>query len=101
MRGQGTPQGIAAIFVACLLNLTLSAQDPKPDATAETKARISQLFTLGNSYLAEKKHDQAIDTYRELLKLEPLHPSGQHNLGVALANTRRHQEALEAFLRSL
>jgi tetratricopeptide (TPR) repeat protein len=97
MRRQYPLPYIAAFFVACVLCLTLSAQDVKSDATPETKSKVSQLFALANSYLAEKKHDQAIDTYRELLKLEPMHPSAQYNLGVALANTRRYPEALEAF----
>lgn len=93
MRRQHASQYFAAFCAACFLCLTLSAQEVKTDA----KARVTQLFELGNSYMAEKKFDQAIDTYRELLRVEPMHPSAYHNLGASLGNTKRHQEALEAF----
>lgn len=97
MKRQHPSQYLAAFCAACLLCLALSAQDVKTDANADTNTRVTQLFELGNSYMAEKKYDQAIDTYRELLKIEPMHPSALANLGGSLANTKRFQEALEAY----
>lgn len=88
---------LGALCTASLLCLTLSAQDVKTDTVVDNKARVTELFQIGISYMAEKKYDQAIDTYRELLRIEPMHPSAYHNLGVAFGNTRRHQDALEAY----
>lgn len=97
MRNHSPYQYLAAVCAACLLCLTLTAQEVQTDAKADKNTRVSELFALGNSYMAEKKYDQAIDTYRELLKIEPMHPTAYHNLGAALGNTRRGQEALEAY----
>ncbi len=88
---------VTVFCVASLFCLTLSAQEIKTNADEKTKTRVNELFELAISYAKEKKFDQAIDTWRELLRLDPVNPYALHNLGAALSNTKRHQEALEAF----
>jgi tetratricopeptide (TPR) repeat protein len=85
------------LFLACSVVFLLCASVPAQDNAEERQAKVDRLFQQGISYANQKKFDQAIEAYRELLKIEPKHPSALHNLGAALGNTRRHQEALEAF----
>lgn len=97
MKRQHRSRYLVVFCAVCLFCLAVSGQDVRPADAADPKARVDQLFELGISYGKDKKYDLAIDTYRELLKIEPMHPSALHNLGVVLGNTKRHQEALEAF----
>ena len=97
MKRQYPVQSLAVFCVLFLFCLGLSAQDVSTDAKIDTKTKVAQLFELGNSYMSEKKYDQAIDTYRELLKIEPMHPSAFANLGASLANSKRFPEAAEAY----
>ena len=97
MPNQLTYHYLVAVCIVCLLCLTITAQDVAPEANADKKAKVAQLFELGNSYMTEKKYDQAIDAYRELLRIEPTNAAAYHNLGASLGSTRRNEEALEAY----
>jgi len=58
------------------------------------------LFQLGSQAYAEARYERALEHFREAYRL-----SGRHallyNIGLALANLRRDQEALDAFERYL
>ncbi len=97
MKHQRLTRFVAMFCAIFLFQIALPAQEVKTDAEADTRAKARKLFELGVSYAKENKIDLAIETYREVIRLEPDLASAHYNLGLGYANTKRRQEALEAF----
>lgn len=53
--------------------------------------------SLGNLLAADGKVDEALEQYREAVRIEPDFTPGRYNLGVALSRMRRFEEAAAAF----
>jgi len=54
-------------------------------------------LNLGNVFLREQKTDQAIQQYREAIRIHSHFASAHHNLGIALGQQGRHDEAIEEY----
>ena len=59
------------------------------------------IFRRANVYLCSQDYFQAVETYRELLLIDPKHPGGLTNLAVALVAMNRYEESLECYTRAL
>ena len=59
------------------------------------------IFRRANIYLCSSDYFLAVETYRELLLLDPKHWGGLTNLAVALVAMERYDESLECYTRAL
>lgn len=55
----------------------------------------------GNTFRALKQYDQAIDSYRESIRLDPSYANAHNNLGATLLALRQFEQALECFNKAL
>lgn len=62
---------------------------------------IFRLGTEADQALRERRFDEAIAKYREVIKLQPNNADNYYNLAVALANSKRYDEAVEAVDKGL
>lgn len=58
-------------------------------------------LNLGNVYLESKRHQEAIEAYKQAIQLNTDYVDAHINLGVAYAESKRHQEAMEAYKQAL
>src|SRR5262249_12671925 len=56
---------------------------------------------LGSACLAQSKLDDAVTNLRQAVRLQPDHWAALHNLGVALAQQRRFEEACQVLSRAI
>ncbi len=65
------------------------------------KDRLLPLMARGNAYLAERKPEQALADYDQVLKLKPETVQAQSLRAEALSMMGRHKQAVEAFTKVL
>jgi len=58
-------------------------------------------FRLGWIYDELNRYDDAIEAYRQALRINPEHADAWSNLGVAYSNINRNDDAVEAFRQAL
>jgi len=58
-------------------------------------------YSLGNAYSNLNRHQEAIDAYRQALKIKPDAAKAWCNLGAAYNTLKRHQEAVDAYRQVL
>jgi tetratricopeptide (TPR) repeat protein len=58
-------------------------------------------FSLGFAYHNLKRHDDAIEAYRQTLRINPEHGLAWNNLGNAYADLTRYNDAVEAYRQAL
>ncbi len=58
-------------------------------------------YYLGRTKYNENRFEEAIDAFNHCLQLEPRHIKAEDNLGLSLQALGRHDEAEQAFLRSI
>ena len=80
-----------ALLLSCALAASARAQAPdqRPALTAE------QYVAEGHRAALEKRFDQAVDAYRQAIKLNPNLAAAYHGLGSAYVNMGRAGDALE------
>jgi Flp pilus assembly protein TadD len=86
------------------LNETTSEPAPISSVTPTDRAPSNSAkyyFTRGNACLSEGAFTAAIDSYQELLKINPRHAQGLNNLGAAYCKVGRYQEAENCFRRAI
>jgi len=107
---------LAAVFVQSGLAAPMAvAQTPEPDKDIEGSGgvpkwsegvsqadqdRATELFQQGTSFLLDFNYNDAIDAFREALKLWD-HPTIHYNLAVALANVAEPLEVYKEFVEAL
>ena len=63
--------------------------------TVSNKLKEQALFNLGNAYVELKKLQDAIDQYREVLRLNPENKRAKHNLEIVKKNVGATKAAAE------
>jgi tetratricopeptide (TPR) repeat protein len=58
-------------------------------------------FSLGEAYYSLQRYTDAIEAYRQALRINPDDAGTWYNLGVAYGGLQRHSEAIEAYRQSL
>jgi len=58
-------------------------------------------YGLGNAYNNLKRHDDAIEAYRQALHIDPKDADAWTNLGVTYSDLSRHNDAIEAYRQAL
>ena len=58
-------------------------------------------YGLGNAYNNLKRHDDAIDAYRQALHIDPKDADAWTSLGVTYSELERHDDAIEAYRQAL
>jgi tetratricopeptide (TPR) repeat protein len=58
-------------------------------------------YGLGNAYNNLKRHDDAIEAYRQALHIDPKDADAWTNLGVTYYNLSRHNDAINAYRQAL
>lgn len=58
-------------------------------------------YSLGNAYSNLKRHNEAIDAYRQALKIKPDNAQAWCNLGAAFNTLKRHDEAIDSYRQAL
>jgi tetratricopeptide (TPR) repeat protein len=74
--------------------------DPSP-AGGKALRGAPKLFATGNGCMARGEYAEAIDCYEELLAADPEHVGARTNLGAALCQLGRCQEAEQQFRRAI
>jgi tetratricopeptide (TPR) repeat protein len=109
MRENGVKGEIAdEITERLIVHLSLSRPNsqPAPSARAAPAGRVppqSAKYYLhrGNAFLSEEAFIEAIDSYQELLKINPRHSEGLNNLGAAFSKVGRYGEAENCFRQAI
>ena len=86
--------GVALSLIIILL-WTAVAESRAQNADAAPPVTAEQLVGVGNQHLVAKQYDQAVDAYRQALKLKPDLAAAHHGLGSVYINLGRNAEALE------
>src|SRR6476620_9778474 len=87
---------VVIIGAGLLSAMRIFAQDLQTTGSGDTANRLKQLSDQAATWFHQKKYDEAIQIYREILKINPSDVATWTNLGGALGNTRRYDEAVEA-----
>lgn len=86
--------GIAlSLMITLLCTMVGESRAQNSDATPPITAE--QFVAAGNKYAIAKQYDQAVDAYRQALKLKPDLATAYHGLGSVYVNMGRNAEALE------
>jgi len=72
-----------------------------PQDATEAAELLSALLEEGKSFVAEGKNLDAAERFRQMTLIAPDNTTGWNNLGVALHNLRKWDEAMAAFSRAL
>lgn len=97
-----------AFSVACALSLTGCAglNQTSTDRTTRVEptfgishggVTVAALYRLGRFFEGQARYAQAIFAYREVLKRNPHHVAALNGLGMSLAETGKHDEAITQF----
>jgi tetratricopeptide (TPR) repeat protein len=73
--------------------IALSAGAPKTAALAQLR--------MGNIYLAQRKFDQALNSFKQATLLDPNSADAHNNLGEALGELKQYKPAIESFNRAV
>ena len=112
---------LALALAACLPSLAFAKAPTWPDQAAAlgkardwagllahsrewTKAEPENpvaWFSLGEAYARMGRHREAIDPFKEALRLKPDLADAWYSLGVAYGKLRRSQEEIEAYQKAL
>jgi tetratricopeptide (TPR) repeat protein len=78
------------------------SDEPRPaPSTSDRSGRLQGLMAKGEACLARGESAEAVRCYRELLSLDPRNVAAGNNLGAALYQLGRYEEAEEQFRRSM
>ena len=84
---------VLSLVITLLCTIVGESRAQNSDATPPVTAE--QFVAAGNKYATAKQYDQAVDAYRQALKLMPDLAAAHHGLGSVYVNMGRNAEALE------
>jgi tetratricopeptide (TPR) repeat protein len=84
---------VLSLMITLLFTVFEESRAQHSDATPPMTAE--QFVAAGNKHAAAKQYDQAVDAYRQALKLKPDLAAAHHGLGSVYVNMGRNAEALE------
>jgi len=84
---------VLSLMITLLCTMVGESRAQNSDATPPMTAE--QFVAAGNKYAIAKQYDQAVDAYRQALKLKPDLATAYHGLGSVYVNMGRNAEALE------
>lgn len=64
------------------------------------KSRAISLYNEGNDALRARRFDQAIQSFKQSIELNPMEPRAYYSLGLAYQFRRRYNEALDSFRKA-
>ncbi|UCF32242.1 MAG: tetratricopeptide repeat protein [Phycisphaerales bacterium] len=70
------------------------------DVVAKRPGNVRAHYNLGRNLAQQGRLDEAVEAYRETVRLEPTHYFAYNNLGTSLAKQDKFDEAIKAFRRS-
>ena len=92
------------------LVVELTRETPTPDeqpavgranSAPSDRNTFKDLLRRGNKALASGAYQEALDTYRKLVEIDPAHPEALNNLGAALFRTGGYQDAAGLFRQAI
>src|SRR5262249_36674251 len=84
---------VLSLIITLLFTVFEESRAQNSDATPPMTAE--QFVAAGNKHAVAKQYDQAVDAYRQALKLMPDLAAAHHGLGSVYVNMGRNAEALE------
>lgn len=84
---------VLSLMITLLCTVVEESRAQNSDATPPMTAE--QFVAAGNKHALAKQYDQAVDAYRQALKLKPDLAGAYHGLGSVYVNMGRNAEALE------
>ena len=86
---------ICSIVVACIVGIVLLVFFIiKPD-DAHTH------YNLGATYTKDRRYTEAIEPFKQAIRIEPDYGEAQYNLGLTYAKAKRYTEAIEPFKQAI
>ena len=76
---------------------TEEAEKKKKKEVSEETKRAIKLCQEGNELFTKQEFEAAIECYQKAIKEDPEYPEGYFNLGIALRDLERNEEAVKAF----
>jgi tetratricopeptide (TPR) repeat protein len=70
------------------------------DVVAKRPGNVRAHYNLGRNLARQGRLDEAVEAYRETVRLEPTHYYAYNNLGTSLVKQEKLDEAIKAFRRS-
>jgi len=87
-------RGFALTFMITLL-CAANGDSRAQNSDTTTPVTAEQFVGVGNKYALAKQYDQAVDAYRNAIKLKPELAAAHHGLGSVYVNMGRNADALE------
>jgi tetratricopeptide (TPR) repeat protein len=91
-----------------VVHLSANEAGPILDQTSESvtsdqprSSSLKSLFAHGNKCMSQGTYPEAIQSYRQLLEIEPRHSAALNNLGAALCELGNYQEAESYFRQAI
>ncbi len=79
----------------------VSALKSKMQADKETQTKALAAFNEGNAHLKAGRYNEAVNSFKKSIELDPLNAQVYYNLGYAYLKLRNDAEAQEAFLKAV
>ena len=73
----------------------------KAEITTENNKNAEKHNSRGVTYSISGKHQEAIEAFKEAIKINPDYPKAYYNLGFALGKSGMHKEATEAYKQAI
>jgi tetratricopeptide (TPR) repeat protein len=69
--------------------------------TACINRKVEEHFNLGNAYYESGKWKEAIESYKQAIRIDPDFAEAHHDLGVAYGELGKHEEAIKSFKQAI
>lgn len=86
---------LVAFFSIVLLAVGCAGPLEELSKKAAAEPTVENYMALGAQQMKAKRYQEAVESYRQAVKLEPSSPEAHRNLGVAYVKVGRDKEALE------
>lgn len=87
------------ILTLCLFFISISVLAFADEVRTSTRVikYADFYYTFGQDYRASGKYQEAIDAYKQAIKIKPDYADAYYNLGNAYVNSGEYQEAIDAY----
>src|SRR5712692_4065721 len=89
-----------ACFLILILFLTGSGRT-SISGLAQAQDRASALFNAGYEQYKDGRYAEAVESFKEVIRLRPNSPEAHYNLGISYMGRKIHPEALEALSEAI